>query len=209
MIQQSFAEKKGRESFGQNPFTCYINIDSPMPNLPLLTASFLDQLVENSEQAFRWASKWDKSVISISPTNELGCVFLLGDDLKGKNFVPVSTTLKREPSDLLKNMPEGQLAFIGMNNKPTTVDGFLISYFHLVNELIWDRACVASGEKTVNLVTYRKALEEVTNGGFTVGVISETEIVQAKKADPRISVRIYGSNVNSSVPQIMGAVIPK
>ncbi|MFC1649501.1 hypothetical protein ACFL2C_02170 [Patescibacteria group bacterium] len=39
-IAENIAEKKGRLS-SHNPFTCFVNIDSPEPDLGFLTASVL------------------------------------------------------------------------------------------------------------------------------------------------------------------------
>ncbi len=206
-IKAAYAEKKGRDTDSQSIFTCYVNIDCPTPNLPVLTASMLDELSKNHFEAYSWASKWDKSIISIAPDSKLGCIFLRDDDSKGKIFVPVSTTKIVDTVEMLKTMPEGELAFIGINDQPTTIDAFLISYFHMVNELIWDIALKQQGSGKIEIRSYIKALEEVMARGFSIGSISEEEIVKAKKQKPDTSTRIYGSKVNPYVPQIMGVII--
>lgn len=206
-IEAVYAEKKGRDTYSPGIFTCYINIDCPLPRLPSLTALMLEELSNNNFEACEWASKWDKSIISIAPDNKSGCVFLRDDDPKGKIFVPVLTTKTLDVSPLLESMPEGELAFIGINNQPMTIDAFLITYFHMVNELIWDTAIKQQGGRKVEVRNYIRALEEVMEKGFSVGLISEEEIIRIKTQKPNTSVRIYGSKVNPYVPQIMGAII--
>jgi hypothetical protein len=206
-IEAAYAEKKGREVNVENPYVCYINLDSSSPYLPSLTASLLETLEGSVFEACSWTGKWDKSIISIAPDGKAGCAFMRSDDLHGKVFVPVSTTKVINPEEFLKTMPKGDLAFIGINNQPMTIDSFLITYFHMVNELIWDTAIKVQGQGRVNPSSYGEALRMVIANGFEVGLVSETEIIQTKKQDPDTSVRIYGSNVNRFVPEILGAII--
>lgn len=206
-IKAMYAEKKGRDISSKSIFTCYINIDTPTPNLPRLTASMLEELSKNRYEAFAWALRWDKSIISIAPDNKLGCVFLRDDDLKGKVFVPVSTTRIMDTSPLVKMMPEGNLGMICINNQPTTVDAFLIVYFHMVNELIWDNAIAFQGGGRLEVNSYAKSINEVIEKGFSIQLVSEEDLIQTKRKNTKASIRIYGSNSNLYVPQIMGAVI--
>ncbi|OGM56423.1 hypothetical protein A3F62_01890 [Candidatus Woesebacteria bacterium RIFCSPHIGHO2_12_FULL_44_11] len=206
-IKAAYAEKKGRDIFSQNHYTCYVNINLPVPNLPFLTASLFDELAANSAAACTWTRRWDKSIISIAPNNEPGCVFLPDHDPICKSFVPVQTTRPIDTAGILKEMPEGELAFIGINDQPMTTDAFLIVYFHMINELIWILALEEQADDKVGVESYTKALEKVMEKGFAVGLLSEQEIIRAKKQNPNMSVRIYGSNINKFVPQIMGAVI--
>lgn len=209
IIQAAYAEKKGRESFGKNPFTCYIKINSPRPNLANLTASLIEELMIKKSEAFIWAKEWDKSIVSISPAQEIGCELLGVEDPRGKLFVPVSTTQTIELGDLVANLPGGEMGIIGINNQPMTIDAFLIVYFHMVNELIWDVAMTDPGSAQVNAKSYGRALDLVASKGFSVGLLSEEEMVKAKKGDPQTSMRIYGSKVNKFVPQVMGIIINK
>lgn len=204
-IRSAYAEKKGRDVLSENPYTCYIKINSPKPNLPCLTSELLDELDSNRYQAFTWALMWDKSIVSIAPNGQIGCELLLGDDPKGKNYLPVATTKPIDSSVLLQDMPEGELGVIAINDAPMTIDAFLIVYFHMVNELVWDLA--RSENEKPNLTHYSTALDAVLTRGFSVTTITEQEIMRAKALNPDTSVRIYGSKVNGSVPQIMGAIL--
>lgn len=206
-IKAMYTEKKGRDVYASNPYTCYINIDSPEPNLAILTASLLDELLANKYQAFTWSSIWDKSIVSTSASKKSGCVLLTSDDAMGKMFVPVSTSRIIDSSSLISNMPTGELAFVGINDQETTIDGFLISYFHMVNEFVWDIAYKQAGRSDIS--SYIKALDLVAEKGFSVGLMSEDQIIQAKKQNSDTAVRIYGSNQNRFVPQILGAIIKK
>ncbi|CAN5321745.1 hypothetical protein BH10PAT1_BH10PAT1_6650 [soil metagenome] len=208
-IQANYAEKKGRGVGLKSNMTCYISIDSPFPNLPYTTALMLEELSLNKDDAFIWTRDWDKSIISVAPDNKLRCDFLEDSDLKRKTFAPVSTTKVTDVQQLLNDLPQGELAVIKMNSQPTTIDAFLISYFHMVNQLIWDTAIAIERNVNVTRKSYSQALDLVMNRGFSTGIANDTEIIMAQTEDPDVSVRIYGSNVNKFVPQIMGAIIKK
>lgn len=209
LILASYAEKKGRESFGHNPFTCYAVVDSPGIDLPNLTASLLEELTSNCAKALTWTRNWDKTIVSINPSQKPGCYLLETDSLRGKNFVAVSTARTVDGLDFVKDMPGGSLAEIAINDQKMTIDAFLICYFHMVNELIWDIARENSDGNRVDVDNYSDALELVSKKGFVVNLLSEAELLLLKRRDANTSLRIYGSGVNKNVPQILGAVIRK
>jgi len=207
VIRESFADKKGRVESTVNPFTCYISINSPTPDLKILTASMLDVLLDDISNAYVWALNWDKSIVSVSSGPGSFCSLLPTGDKRGKGFVPVSTTRTIDGSELLIGFPQGKLGFLVVNDQPQTIDGFLISYFHIVNELIWDLALAKSVTKKPSKINYSDALNQVANEGFVFCTMPEAEIIAAKQNRPETSVRVYGSQVNKFVPQILGAVI--
>lgn len=209
LILASYAEKKGRESFGHNPFTCYAVVDSPAIDLPNLTVSLLEELTSNCAKALTWSRNWDKTIVSINPSQKPGCYLLESDNPRGKNFVAVSTARTVDALDFIEDMPDGSLATIAINSQRMTVDAFLICYFHTVNELIWDISRENSGGDRVSVDNYFDALELVSKKGFVVNLLPEAELLLLKKRDAKTSLRIYGSGVNKNVPQILGAVIKK
>lgn len=205
-IKSVYAEKKGREVNGKNPFTCYVAINSPKPSLPLLTASLLEELAAHPYEAYYWTLRWDKSVISVSPGSIQGCMLLHEDDPRAKAYVPVSTTKPINSTQLIQDMPPGNLGIICINDQPMTVDSFLITYFHMVNELAWDIARLNQDGK-VDIKSYTSAVDAITSEGFSIQLMPEEEIILKKLNDPTTSVRIYGSKVNPFVPEIMGAIM--
>lgn len=205
-IKAVYADTKGREVDSPNSFTCYVAIDSPTPNLGILTASMLDVIYGNIQNAYVWAAGWDKSIISIAPNNQLACVLLSDDDPAAKNFAPVSTTKTVDKFGLIKNLPDGDLAVIKINDKPMTIDAFLIVYFHMVNELIWSLTRVFQSLGQIQTKGYSAAVNQVMDRGYGVILACEEEIIQEKIQNSNISMRIYGSKVNPYVPQIMGTV---
>ncbi len=204
-IESAYAEKRGRMS-GAGLQTLYVNIHSPMPNLAFLTRSLLGELRRNTYLSYEWANCWDKTIISVAPDMKDGARLLYSDDSLGKNFIPVSTTRMVNSSDLIQPMPECGRVTVGINDRPMTTEAFLITYFHMVSELIWDSA-VTLGRGTADLSSYDEALRGVVNTGFTTRLISEIEIIKAKTLRPELPVRIYGSRVNRFVPEIMGIVM--
>lgn len=207
LIRETFADKKGRSDSGVSPYTCYIKIDSPEPDLQILTASLLESLMDDASSAYVWALNWDKSIICVSSGPNSFCSLVPTGDQKGKHFIPVSTTRSIDGSRLLKGFPEGKLGLLAINRQSQTTDAFLISYFHMVNELIWDLTLAKSVSGKPSRSSYEQALELVANEGFTTCVMSEEEIISAKQNNLSTSLRIYGSQVNKFVPQILGAVI--
>jgi len=207
LIQAVYAEKKGRETYGENPFTCYVNIDSPEPDLSQITATLLDELSSRPREAFLWTKAWDKSVVGLNPKETLGCHLMEGVDTRGKLYVPVMTTAAAAVEQMVSLLPEGDLAVLGINTEVFTVDAFLICYLHLINELIWDITIADSGGGRPSVSHYKQAVESVAERGFVTVFMTEDEILETKLRNPQTSLRIYGSMVNKYVPKIMGAVI--
>ena len=207
VIRESFADKKGRSDSNVSPYTCYIKINSPEPDLQSLTASMLESLMEDTSIAYVWALNWDKSIVSVSTGAGSFCNLLPTGDKRGKSFVPVSTIRPIDSSGMLLNFPEGDLGVLAINDQPQTVDAFLISYFHLLNELIWDITISKSASGKPTRTCYEQALELVAAEGFMTCVMPEEEIILTKQKNPSTSLRIYGSQVNRFVPKILGAVI--
>ncbi len=207
-VKSVYADKKGRDVVSPNPFTMYINIGSSYPDLPFLTASLLQELAKNPNDSKIWASRWDKSIISVAANSASYCDFLPNYDSRGKSYVPIKTTGLIDSSVLLSTMPKSDGPFIGINDVQTTTDAFLISYFHMVNELLWDKA-IEMGNGSVDAESYSASLKEVMAEGFSVGLLSEDEMIKAKKLNPGTSMRIYGSKVNPFVPEIMGVILTK
>lgn len=207
VIRESFADKKGRVESSDNPFTCYINISSPMPDIKSLTASMLEVLMDDVSSAYVWALNWDKSIVSVSTGSGSFCNLLPTGDKRGKSFVPVSTTRTMDGSGLLMDFPEGRLGLLAINDQPQTIDAFLISYFHILNELIWDLALTKSIVPKPSKINYSDALNQVASEGFSACILPEGEIIAIKQNRPETSIRVYGSQVNKFVPQILGAVI--
>lgn len=207
LIELAYAEKKGREAFGSNPYTCYVAINSPKPDLSLLSESLLSELAENYDKAFVWARSWDKTIVSISPTQPLGCFLMSTDDIKGKMFVPVMTNLVADQSRLLQGLSRAGVGQLVLNNQETTVDAFMICYFHMLNELVWDLTLDYSNGKDPTEESYLLALIAVKSGGFEVSIASTEDLLKISKNSSRASLRIYGSKINKYVPQVMGAVV--
>lgn len=206
-IQAMYAEKKGRDVHAANPFTCYINTPAPQPDLPLLTASFLEVLSSAGRDAYYWGLTWDKSIITVSPGFKSGCVFLPTGDQRGKAYAPVSTTKPIDTAAAVAAMPAGDLGTVCINQEAQTTDAFLIVYFHMASELIWDLGLKNSLDDKPTPPAYIAALDEVLARGFNLGLLTSAEIIQAKSQKPDTSVRVYGSRVNRFVPQIMGAIL--
>jgi len=207
LIRVAYAEKKGREAFGENPYTCYVNIDSPEPDLSQITATLVDQLYMRPLEAYLWTKAWDKSIVGLNPKESLGCHLMDGADVRGKLYVPVMTTLPVAVEKMVRSLPEGDMAVLGVNAEAVTVDAFLICYLHLVNELVWDITIAESGGGRPSASYYKRAVECVAERGFVTVLMTEDEILATKLHNPQTSLRIYGSMINKYVPKIMGAVI--
>jgi len=209
LIELAYSEKRGREVFVDNPYTCYVTINGPRPNLVSLTECVLDELVKDYKKSFIWAKHWDKTVISISPLQNQDCCILSSDDLKGKMFVPVSTSKFVDQTGLSESVKSGSAGIVMINSQEMTIDGFLICYLHMVNELIWVMAQRNSDNGVINENSYSYALDAVREKGFEVAFVDVEGLLRATREKPETFLRVYGSNVNKKVPKIMGAVTIK
>ena len=200
LIQNIWNDKKGKEN-GRAPYALYVALDSPRPNLEILTDSMFKVLSENTYEAPRWAETFGRAVICVGPGNNLECVLGEVKDDRSKRFVPVQTTeiLNLEDMERLTSpIKTGSMAEIVLNSQPMTIEAFLISYVHMVDELIW--------ELFRKSFRYGPSLKRVIDSGFTVSLGSEEEILTAKVEDPTVSVRLYGSGVNKNVPKVIGGI---
>jgi hypothetical protein len=108
------------------------------------------------------------------------------------------------------NLPEVGANKIILNSQPVPIEAALISYVHMVDELVLDvyEKRKSLGNWSTGEQRYASALEKVRQGGISLKVASQDEILALKAANPAISVRLYGSGVNKNVPKVMGAAIP-
>ncbi len=212
MIGQIWKDQKGRLSSG--PYALYVALNSPRPNLADLTESIFETLADDCIRSENWSKTWGKLVICVRPGGKAECVLGEVNDEDNKIYVPVATTQKLPEQDLqqmIDTVPQGRLRLLLLNNQPTTIEGFLISYLHMVDEMIWEiyRQKRLTVERKNYIPIYQQVLDLVAKERFSIKLASEEEILGLKKADPQISVRLYGSMVNKDVPKVLGAVANK
>lgn len=188
----------------------YIALDSAKPDLKVLTKGLLEAL-SASDRALDWTRHYGRVMVGINNQLETECVLLNDHNEKTRNYTTLRTTALIEPRELVQALPEGSLAEILINEQPTTAEGLVITYAHLIDELVLDtyRTILERNSDTDPAVAYREAVSLIMQSGFSVRTASTEEILQTKKTDPRTSIRVYGSGVNKEVPQIMGAVVHK
>lgn len=211
MIGGIWKDQKGRLPSG--PYTLYVALDSPRSNLLVLTDSMLKALADDLIKAENWSKTWGRLVICVRPGGSAECILREGNDDDNKKYVPVATTQKLSTEELqeqVDTLPQGRLRMIMLNNQPTTIEAFLISYLHLVDEMIWEmyRKSRQVVERREYISVYKQVLDQITKDRFLVKLASEEEILMVKKNNPQTPIRLYGSMANKDVPKVLGAVIP-
>lgn len=209
LIQSTWVDHKGRLS-GKGRYAIYVALDSPRPDFYKITNLMFGELSkeENLLEAEHWARFWGKVVVCVAPGGNLDCILADVDDDKNKSFLPVSTAVKLPATEFFGGFPQGELATVLINNKLSTVEAVVISYVHLIDELIWD-IYQSNNQLSKTAINYRKAVNLVKDKGFSMIPAKEEDILLAKKMDPLVSIRIYGSGVNKDVPKVMGGIIRK
>lgn len=210
MIGEIWKDQKERSSSG--PYALYMAIDSPRPNLGSLTDSILETLSNDISRAENWSRTWGRLVICVRPGGTFESTLGDIDDEDNKIYVPIVTTQGlsiQERQQLIDTLPQGRLRLIMLNDQPTTIEAFLISYLHMVDEMIWEiyRQNRRGSEKK-HITIFKEVLDLVAEERFSVALGSEEEILMAKKTNPQVSVRLYGSMVNKNVPKVLGIVLP-
>ncbi|MEK7497467.1 MAG: hypothetical protein AAB656_00940 [Patescibacteria group bacterium] len=205
LLTEAWENKKDKVDI-DGSLALYVSVASPNPNLFLtssITIQMLEALSASPQQAEEWSRTWGRVVVCIKPGFEQMC--LLGEisDPKNKLFIPLKTKQKFAPTEIIGGFPNGDLAQIVINSQPTTIEAFLISYVHIVDELIWEHFR-SSGSSD-----YPGALQSVISSGFSLVSACEDEILFQKKGNPLMSLRLYGSMVNKDVPRVMGGIIFK
>lgn len=202
LIQTLWDDKKGKS--GSSSHGLYVGLSSPNPDLVSITGSMLEQLSASPREAFFWAQSWGRLAIAVRAGFTDRCLLADSNDDKNKNFIPIATTRLVSPVGLIAPLPQGELGTILLNSKRTTVEAILISYLHMVDELIWDFSRTKSQRDPID--NYQQSLYQVLERGFSTRLASESEILALREADNSISVRLYGSGVNKDVPKVMGAI---
>lgn len=203
LLESLWLEHRGRS--GEGSLALYVALGSPRPNLDSLTQKMFVALSEYPNSQY-WASTFGRVLICVRPGCIEECVLGRVKDIKNKMYVPISTTRKlsfQELQQLVEPFPGGSEGTIVMNNQPATIEAFLISYIHMLDELIWD---IYRNDSRAER-RYSQALEFVRQNRFSVTFGSEDEILQLRMINPRVPVRLYGSGVNRDVPRVMGGII--
>lgn len=196
-------------------FGLFVALDNPKPNLAVTTKRLLQALLENPDYSQEWAETWGKVVVCVGPAGKLQCILREESDDKNRSLIKLESNSLLSPADLITDFPQGKGATIVLNSQPTTVEAFIISYVHMVDELIWtlcqkklrQNPVVDHYPATNRYLRYSQALQEVIESGFNIKVADTKQILDLKRNNLNISVRLYGSKVNKQVPSVMGAVI--
>lgn len=210
LIGQIWSDHRGRRDTNRS-YALYVSLDSPSPDLDEITKKMLGVLLKSPSFSLDWAEDWGRVVVCVGPGSELGCRLAHTKDDASKKFIPVQTTRKLEKSeveDLLNPLPRGRSGLVLLNDQQTTIEGFLISYIHMIDELIWDiyRSVLNVGDKQNWPTLYADSVRLVQQNGFFAQLASEDEILLTRVANDRAKVRLYGSGVNKDVPKVMGVV---
>jgi hypothetical protein len=203
LISKLWVDKKGKKDT-PSPHALYIALSTPRPNLSVITAETLAALAEDPFVAEYWAKTWGRVVVCVGPTGKSECLLADTREDISKRFIPVKTTQKLPEEELLnlvKVLPTGNLGEITLNNRSTTIEAFLISYIHLVDEFIWE--LYRSGIRP----SYGQVTNLVCEEGFSVRLGSGHDILLNKVNNPTASVRLYGSGVNPDVSKVMGGIV--
>lgn len=201
LLTSIWNDKRGRINSNAQ-LALYVTLDCPMPDFARIKEAMLAELLKSPSTGFNWAEDWGRVVVCVGPGGSLGTTLSSTKEERIKRFVPVHTNrklVKEQMQDLLSSLSRGELGTILINSESTTIEAFLISYVHMLDEAIWE--LYRSG------ISYRKAVEMAQEKGFQVKLATEEEILLAKVGDDRIPVRLYGSNVNRDVQCIMGAFL--
>lgn len=209
LIQRFWEEKKGRLVGSYSPYALFVPLDNPMPNLAMVTLGMLEALDKNSRVSEYWARTWGKEVVCVGPKSRQNIFIGEVEDDRNRAFVPVTTNLKIIPESLADSLPMGDVGKIILNSAPTTPEAIVISFVHMLDELMWDlyqgKLKIAGLSSSPEL--YQQSLLEVRNKGFSLYFASEEKILAEAKDNPNISIRLYGSGINKDVQRVMGGVI--
>lgn len=209
LIQRSWEEKKGRLVGSYSPYALFVPLDNPLPNLARVTLGMLEALAQDSRVSEYWAKTWGKVVVCVGPKSRQNIFMGEVDDDRNRAFVPVTTNLKIIPESLVDNLPDGVAGKIILNNTPTTPEAIVISFVHMMDELIWDlyQGKLKMARLSASPKLYQQSLAEVRSKGFSLYFAGEEAILTETKDNPNVSIRLYGSGVNKDVQQVIGAVI--
>ena len=118
-------------------YALYISLGTPRVQLGDLTRTVLNGLMmSDSETVLGWMRHYDKTIICVG--GSAGSANLIRtSDKKAKAYYPISTTKMIRPIDFISELPKGETGTIYINERSTTIEAWLMTCLHMLNELSW------------------------------------------------------------------------
>ncbi|MFH0873464.1 MAG: hypothetical protein V1846_01340 [Candidatus Komeilibacteria bacterium] len=208
LIRQIWAEKRGKiVSQTIHPLGIYITIDRQRFTWSDIVNGILQLLIKEPERGYVWSQNWGRTIISLHPNFGLDFRFSLKDNEIEKRGVFIETLPMIDPKHLLDQSTQTGAYKILLNYRPKmSLEGAILQVERMVDELVW---CLHLKllETHDAIEAYQTAAQEILRRGVNLIYTSEDAILENRKKDPQMPVRIYGNVLKTDhVPQVIGAV---
>jgi len=213
LLESLWEERRGRlPSQSLQPISLFITVPSKDVSVEEVFRGLFDTMVSSDESLlYKWASNWGQTRVTVHAQKNLSFHFMDRLSNEAKSYEFLTTKKLIEPGTYFCSPPDEQHSKyqILLNDAPVKIEGAILQAERMMDELVW---YVCSKNIEVGMSeseSYRAALTDVGENGFSYRYVSSEEILRLKQNNPDIAVRIYGDFLNKgTVPQIVGAVCP-
>ena len=215
LYKQIWLEKRERDPIDK-PYPLGINVTcgQPLWSANVVIDKLLQLLKSDPRQGLEWSSNWGRTVVTIHPKRDFSVRFSLIDSQDEKLSTFLTTQDILDPSSLID--PSSNKGYIRalINNQPVRYEGIILLIERMVDESVWCRYLTLKQQaaNSTRLVDqfglYKQAVNEIYRVGIAIVPCSEANILDLKRTNPTLPVRMYGNILNNEViPKVIGAVI--
>jgi len=216
LLAYIWEEKREKVISGRTyPIGISITIENLNFHWHTIIYGILSVLMKSPKQALEWSRHWGRTMVWLHPNKSLSFKFTEKKSFEEKLGVLVDTESIINPVEFLNfHYNVGHFKIL-LNWCRLSLEGAILQVSRMVDELVWCnflRLKEQNKEHKINELSeidiYVDALSEVWENGILVKYLSERQILDMKRKDMSLPIRIYGNvRKNKKVPKVIGAVI--
>ena len=196
---------------GSYPIGISITIENLNFHWHTVIYGILSALMKNPKQALEWSRHWGRTMVWLHPNKSLSFKFTEKKSPEEKLGVLVDTESIINPVEFLNfHYNIGHFKIL-LNWRRLSLEGAILQVSRMVDELVWCNFLKLKKHKINKLSEidiYIDALNEVWRSGILVEYLPERQILDMKRKNMSLPVRIYGNvRKNKKVPKVIGAVV--
>lgn len=201
------------------PLGVNITIENLNFNWHEIIYGILILLRSDTKRAFDWSRNWGRAIVSVHPYKSFSFKFTLDESTEEKLGVFLATKKSINPIIFLEDKYNIGVFKILLNFQPKmSLEGAILQIERMVDELVWcvflklkRQEEIRDKKDICEISLYAQAVDIVFFNGVSVKYVDEDFILDQKKKNPSLPIRMYGDILKTEkIPCIIGmAVIPE
>lgn len=193
------------------PIGISITIDNLNFDWHMIIYGILALLRRNPQQALEWSRHWGRAIVMIHPEKPLSFNFTTDEGDEEKMGVVLSTDQKINSLNFINSKYNIGYYNVLLNLEQISLEGAILQIERMVDEAVWCnflRTKRLLQDKLSEDEVYALAVEDIWEKGVRIAYVKEEQILDMKRMDMSLPVRVYGNVLNSNiVPRVIGAVV--